>query len=78
MPAPKIVLSFAALAFTALVFAAIAFASSAGSGASAPSPASRSASPWTPNDCIRRNGGDYNACNVGNRGRGDLPYLPAR
>jgi hypothetical protein len=28
----------------------------------------------TPNDCIRLNGGDYNACNVGNEGRGDLPY----
>jgi hypothetical protein len=28
----------------------------------------------TPNDCIRLNGGDYNACNVGNSGRGDLPY----
>jgi hypothetical protein len=30
----------------------------------------------TPNDCIRLNGGDYNACNVGNSGRGDLPHLP--
>jgi roadblock/LC7 domain-containing protein len=29
---------------------------------------------WTPNDCIRQNGGDFNACNVGNSGRGDLPY----
>jgi hypothetical protein len=29
---------------------------------------------WSPNDCIRLNGGDYNACNVGNSGRGDLPY----
>ncbi len=29
---------------------------------------------WSPNDCIRINGGDYNACNVGNSGRGDLPY----
>jgi hypothetical protein len=32
--------------------------------------------PWTPNDCIRLNGGDYNACNVGNSGRGDASYLP--
>lgn len=31
---------------------------------------------WTPNDCIRLNGGDFNACNVGNSGRGDLPYQP--
>jgi len=29
---------------------------------------------WTPNDCIRLNGGDFNACNVGSSGRGDLPY----
>jgi roadblock/LC7 domain-containing protein len=28
----------------------------------------------TPNDCIRINGGDYNACNVGNSGSGNLPY----
>jgi roadblock/LC7 domain-containing protein len=32
---------------------------------------------WTPNDCIKLNGGDFNACNVGNSGRGDLPYRPA-
>lgn len=31
---------------------------------------------WTPNDCIRLNHGDFNACNVGNSGRGDLPYQP--
>ena len=31
---------------------------------------------WTPDDCIRLNGGDFNACNVGNSGRGDLPYQP--
>jgi hypothetical protein len=29
----------------------------------------------TPNDCIAMNGGDFKACNVGNSGRGDLPYL---
>jgi hypothetical protein len=28
----------------------------------------------TPDDCIRLNGGDYNACNVGNSGAGNLPY----
>jgi hypothetical protein len=28
----------------------------------------------TPDECIRLNAGDYNACNVGNSGRGDLPY----
>ena len=32
----------------------------------------------TPNSCIRLNGGDFNACNVGNDGRGDLPYRPVR
>ena len=31
---------------------------------------------WTPTDCIRLNQGDFNACNVGSRGRGDLPYRP--
>ena len=59
---------------TAIVLGAVAFATSTGSGASAPKPASTSTSPFTPNACIRRNGGDYNACNVGNSGRGDLPY----
>jgi hypothetical protein len=28
----------------------------------------------TPNSCIALNQGDWNACNVGNSGRGDLPY----
>jgi hypothetical protein len=28
----------------------------------------------TPESCIELNHGDWNACNVGNRGRGDLPY----
>jgi hypothetical protein len=30
----------------------------------------------TPNTCIKLNHGDFNACNVGNSGRGDLPYRP--
>jgi hypothetical protein len=29
----------------------------------------------TPSACIVMNGGDFKACNVGNSGRGDLPYL---
>jgi hypothetical protein len=29
----------------------------------------------TPDSCIEVNGGDWNACNVGHSGRGDLPYL---
>lgn len=28
----------------------------------------------TPNECVQINQGDYVACNVGNSGRGDLPY----
>jgi hypothetical protein len=32
--------------------------------------------PSTPNQCILLNHGDFNACNVGNSGRGDLPYKP--
>ena len=28
----------------------------------------------TPNSCIERNDGDFNACNVGNSARGDLPH----
>ena len=44
------------------------------------SPTIASASPdttATPNSCITANGGDWNACNVGNSGQGDLPYRPA-
>ena len=33
--------------------------------------------PSTPDACITVNGGDWNACNVGNSGRGDLPFRPA-
>jgi len=70
MSAPKIVLSVTVLA----VVATATVATTTGSQASAPKPASTSTAPFTPNDCVRRNGGDYNACNVGNSGRGDLPY----
>jgi hypothetical protein len=31
----------------------------------------------TPDTCILVNGGDWNACNVGNGGRGDVAYPPA-
>ncbi|MDQ1484623.1 MAG: hypothetical protein QOJ62_316 [Actinomycetota bacterium] len=30
----------------------------------------------TADSCIALNQGDWNACNVGNGGRGDLPYTP--
>jgi hypothetical protein len=32
------------------------------------------ARPTTPDSCIVLNQGDWNACNVGNGGSGDLPY----
>jgi hypothetical protein len=51
---------------------ALAAAAASYSIASAASPPPVS----TPNRCIQVNGGDYNACNVGNSGRGDLPYRP--
>ena len=44
----------------------------------APAVATASPAHRTPNDCIRLNGGDYNACNVGHSGRGDLPYRPVQ
>ena len=31
----------------------------------------------TPTSCIERNHGDWNACNVGNSGSGNLPYTAA-
>jgi hypothetical protein len=34
--------------------------------------------PGTPSGCILLNRGDYNACNVGNSGRGELPYAITR
>jgi roadblock/LC7 domain-containing protein len=37
-----------------------------------------SGSDYTPSQCIRLNAGDFNACNVGNSGRGDRPYMGSR
>jgi hypothetical protein len=55
--------------------AALAATSDSGAAPRHTTPTSGFSSPaFTPDDCIRRNGGDYNACNVGNSGRGDLPY----
>jgi hypothetical protein len=42
----------------------------------ASAPRSNAGHPNTPDSCIERNHGDWNACNVGNSGRGDRPYLP--
>jgi hypothetical protein len=42
----------------------------------ASAPHSDTAHPDTPDSCIELNQGDWNACNVGNSGRGDLPYKP--
>jgi roadblock/LC7 domain-containing protein len=64
---------------------AMAFATLATSGIAAataspwqPGPGSphQPGPPHTPNQCIRLNGGDYNACNVGNSGAGNKPYEP--
>jgi hypothetical protein len=53
------------VAALALATAVVAFP---GASSAAPPP------PSTPSSCITVNGGDSNACNVGNSGRGDLPY----
>jgi hypothetical protein len=42
----------------------------------ASTPARAGQQPATPNSCIELNMGDFNGCNVGNSGRGDLPYRP--
>jgi hypothetical protein len=61
----------------AIVIGALAASAAAGATFSAASGSTPSHTPTTPNECITLNGGDYNACNVGNTGRGDLPYQPA-
>jgi hypothetical protein len=37
----------------------------------------RASATRTPDECIRLNDGDWNACNVGNTGAGDKPYARA-
>ncbi len=56
---------------TATAAAVIALATATATATAAPSPTHRHT---TPSQCIIRNGGDHNACNVGNSGRVDLPY----
>jgi roadblock/LC7 domain-containing protein len=73
--AKRIAVAAAVVAATASG-AAVATAATSGSDAKPAHSHSRQQSGWTPNDCIRVNGGDFNACNVGNSGRGDLPYRP--
>ena len=58
LPALAAVLVFGAAPFPAL----------------ASTPAREGLQPATPSSCIELNDGDFNACNVGNSGRGDLPY----
>ena len=58
----------------AAAVAAVAVAGAAYTTAEAATPNRQPNTPNTPNQCIRLNHGDYNACNVGNSGRGDLPY----
>lgn len=72
----RIVVS-AALVAAASATAAILSTSATGTGIRQGGPSSSTVhQTWTPNDCIRLNHGDFNACNVGNSGRGDLPYQP--
>jgi len=66
-----------ALPLAATILGGIGIGTATGSGEPRTRPASHETSRLTPDDCIRVNGGDYNACNVGNSGRGDLPYRPA-
>lgn len=68
------------LSLTVLALGAVTLVATSGPADSRPhpaAPASRPVKHLTPDDCIRVNGGDFNACNVGNSGRGDLPYRPA-
>ncbi|HSS56073.1 MAG TPA: hypothetical protein VLK79_15610 [Gaiellales bacterium] len=57
----------------AVVAAGILAIGAAGTAAASTAAA---ASAESPNTCISMNGGDWNACNVGNAGRGDLAYVP--
>jgi len=56
------------------IAAAVAAVVVAGGGYATAQAAAPNRQPDTPNHCIRVNHGDYNACNVGNSGGGDLPY----
>ena len=58
------------------IVAAVAALAAAGTAYATASAASPNRQPNTPSQCIKLNGGDYTACNVGNSGRGDLPYRP--
>jgi hypothetical protein len=58
------------------VVVAAALVVCASGGVAAATAAASPSTAGTPNSCITLNGGDYNACNVGNSGRGDLPYQP--
>jgi roadblock/LC7 domain-containing protein len=61
-----------------LIVAGVAVLAAAGATcATAAAASTPSHGPATPNDCVAVNGGDYTACNVGNTGRGDLPYQSA-
>jgi roadblock/LC7 domain-containing protein len=64
-----------AAAFATLATGGIA-AAAAPPWQSVPGSSHQPGTPHTPNQCIRLNGGDYNACNVGNSGAGDKPYRP--
>jgi hypothetical protein len=56
------------------IAAAVAAVAVAGSVYTTAEAATPNRQPNTPSQCIGLNHGDYNACNVGNSGSGDLPY----
>ncbi len=57
-----------------LIVAGVALVAAAGAAYTTAEAATPNSQPTTPNQCILVNQGDYNACNVGNSGGGDLPY----
>lgn len=67
--APATAIRLSLLSVIACAVAACAWGAPSLSAVSSPV-----STPATPNSCIALNGGDYNACNVGNSGRGDLLY----
>jgi hypothetical protein len=66
------------LATAMLTLGSLGVATTASAQSTTPTPADSGVSrSHTPDDCIRLNGGDLNACNVDNSGAGDLPYRHA-
>ena len=58
------------------VLVALSIAALGGAAPAVASTARHNPDPATPNSCIELNQGDWNPCNVGNSGAGNLPYKP--